>query len=145
VNEPDLIGTLREGRIAGAGLDVLATEPIPVYPLLEMDNVVLSPHLIDRSEECVCNTGRQSAAMCRRCNAEPHRHMSPIRRSCRGRARACPISAFEKRSAQSGHLRGIFERSAAPENFAPDGQLRRDDRIGGGDTAGAGAEINGRT
>jgi phosphoglycerate dehydrogenase-like enzyme len=63
VNEADLIKVLREGRIAGAGLDVFATEPIPAgHPLLEMENVVLSPHLIARSEECVRNT---SASACR--------------------------------------------------------------------------------
>jgi phosphoglycerate dehydrogenase-like enzyme len=63
VNEPDLIDVLREGRIAGAGLDVFANEPIPAgHPLLEMDNVVLTPHLIARSEECVRNT---SISACR--------------------------------------------------------------------------------
>jgi phosphoglycerate dehydrogenase-like enzyme len=63
LNEPDLVAVLRERRIAGAGLDVFATEPISAgHPLLEMDNVVLSPHLIARSEDCVRNT---SLSACR--------------------------------------------------------------------------------
>jgi phosphoglycerate dehydrogenase-like enzyme len=36
---------LQERRIAGAGLDVFYQEPLPATdPLLELDNVVLSPH-----------------------------------------------------------------------------------------------------
>lgn len=46
VNEGDLIGALRAGRIRGAGLDVMATEPPdPQNPLLHMDNVFVSSHL----------------------------------------------------------------------------------------------------
>ena len=45
VDEAALIKALREGWIAGAGLDVLETEPpAPDNPLLSMDNVALSPH-----------------------------------------------------------------------------------------------------
>ena len=46
VDERALIGALREGRIAGAGLDVFAKEPTPTdNPLLQMDNVVALPHI----------------------------------------------------------------------------------------------------
>ncbi|ORA17489.1 D-2-hydroxyacid dehydrogenase family protein [Mycobacterium asiaticum] len=46
VDEAALIGALRTGRIAGAGLDVFDTEPLPVaHPLRELPNVTLSPHL----------------------------------------------------------------------------------------------------
>jgi phosphoglycerate dehydrogenase-like enzyme len=46
VNEPDLIETLRNRRIAGAGLDVFAVEPLPVdSPLRGLDNTVLTSHL----------------------------------------------------------------------------------------------------
>lgn len=45
VDEPALIRALREGCIAGAGLDVFETEPPVGSPLLEMSNVVLSPHV----------------------------------------------------------------------------------------------------
>ncbi|HLY32720.1 MAG TPA: D-2-hydroxyacid dehydrogenase [Ktedonobacterales bacterium] len=46
VNEEALIAALRDGTIAGAGLDVVATEPLPIEsPLWSMPNVILSPHL----------------------------------------------------------------------------------------------------
>ena len=45
VNEADLIEALATNRIAGAGLDVFATEPLPSdSPLIAMANVVLTPH-----------------------------------------------------------------------------------------------------
>jgi phosphoglycerate dehydrogenase-like enzyme len=46
VDEAALIDALRHRRIAGAGLDVFAQEPIdPGNPLLQLDNVVCTPHL----------------------------------------------------------------------------------------------------
>jgi len=46
VDETALIDALRENRIAGAGLDVLAEEPPPAdHPLLSMPNVVITPHV----------------------------------------------------------------------------------------------------
>ncbi len=46
VNEKDLIGALKNGDIAGAGLDVFAMEPPdPQNPLLRMDNVAVTPHI----------------------------------------------------------------------------------------------------
>jgi len=46
IDEPALIEALRSGRLAAAGLDVFATEPVdPANPLLALDNVVLSPHV----------------------------------------------------------------------------------------------------
>jgi phosphoglycerate dehydrogenase-like enzyme len=46
VNEAALLDALRQHRIAGAGLDVYDIEPLPAdHPLLQLDNVVLTPHL----------------------------------------------------------------------------------------------------
>jgi glyoxylate reductase len=52
VDEKALCKALKEGWIAGAGLDVFEQEPIPVdSPLLKMDNVVLAPHISSASLE----------------------------------------------------------------------------------------------
>ena len=46
IDEPALIDALREGRIAGAGLDVVSQTPLaPDSPLWDMPNVFLSPHI----------------------------------------------------------------------------------------------------
>lgn len=45
VVEDELIAALRGDTIAGAGLDVMVTEPLPPEsPLCSMDNVILQPH-----------------------------------------------------------------------------------------------------
>ena len=45
VNEAALVDALRDGQIAGAGLDVYEREPLVHPGLLELDNVALLPHL----------------------------------------------------------------------------------------------------
>ncbi|MFW5940604.1 MAG: D-2-hydroxyacid dehydrogenase [Chloroflexota bacterium] len=46
IKEEDLVRALKKGRIAGAGLDVFETEPLPEdSPLWKMDNVIISPHI----------------------------------------------------------------------------------------------------
>lgn len=46
VDERALVSALREGSIAGAALDVFASEPVGArHPLCRMRNVVLSPHI----------------------------------------------------------------------------------------------------
>lgn len=51
VDEKALVQALKEGRIAGAGLDVYEKEPEVEPGLLEMKNVVLTPHIASASHE----------------------------------------------------------------------------------------------
>jgi glyoxylate reductase len=52
VDEKALYEALKEGRIAGAGLDVFEQEPTPLNnPLLKLDNVVVAPHISSASYE----------------------------------------------------------------------------------------------
>lgn len=52
VDEKALYDALKEGRIAGAGLDVFEQEPTSMdNPLLKLDNVVVAPHISSASLE----------------------------------------------------------------------------------------------
>ena len=52
IDEAALIAALRQGKIAGAGLDVFDVEPLPLdHPFRKMDNVVITPHLGYVSEQ----------------------------------------------------------------------------------------------
>lgn len=54
LDETALIQCLKEKRIAGAGLDVFAQEPLGKdNPLKELDNVILTPHTAALTRECV--------------------------------------------------------------------------------------------
>jgi phosphoglycerate dehydrogenase-like enzyme len=46
IDEQALVNLLKEQAIAGAALDVFVEEPLPAdHPLIDLDNVVLTPHL----------------------------------------------------------------------------------------------------
>ena len=50
IDQAALLDALKNGRIAGAALDVFWDEPLPSnHPLLSMDNVTLTPHLAGAS------------------------------------------------------------------------------------------------
>jgi len=65
VDEPALVQALKDGVIAGAGLDVYANEPAVTEDLLTMENVVLFPHLGSATTET-----RVAMGMCSLDNVE---------------------------------------------------------------------------
>jgi D-3-phosphoglycerate dehydrogenase len=62
IDEAALIDALRNGTIAGAGLDVLEQEPpSPNNPLFAMENVVITPHVASASTRMRPETRRRAA------------------------------------------------------------------------------------
>jgi phosphoglycerate dehydrogenase-like enzyme len=62
VVESDLIQALKSGHLRGAGLDVLEEEPPrPDNPLLQMNNVVLSPHTGGEDTRSFLTMGMEAA------------------------------------------------------------------------------------
>lgn len=58
VDEAALIAALREGRLAGAGLDVFEAEPSPAEnPLFAMENVIVAPHALCWTDQCFAGIG----------------------------------------------------------------------------------------
>lgn len=51
VDEADLVVALKSGKLAGAGLDVWENEPQPRPELVEMENVLLTPHVASATIE----------------------------------------------------------------------------------------------
>ena len=56
VDEDALLDALRSGKVAGAALDVFSAEPYS-GPLLELDNVVVTPHLAASTDEAQDRAG----------------------------------------------------------------------------------------
>jgi phosphoglycerate dehydrogenase-like enzyme len=58
VDQKALAKVLAERRIAGAGLDVLESEPPdPNDPILKLDNVILAPHALCWTDQCFAGNG----------------------------------------------------------------------------------------
>ncbi len=63
VDEPALVEALRNRTIAGAALDVHASEPPPpTYPLRELDNCVMTPHTASMTPRVIAHVSRQAVA-----------------------------------------------------------------------------------
>jgi D-3-phosphoglycerate dehydrogenase len=62
VNEADLCAAIKEGKVAGAALDVYETEPPPKdFPLRDLPQVIMTPHLGASTEEAQENVGIEVA------------------------------------------------------------------------------------
>ena len=62
VNEPDLCRALKERVLAGAALDVMSTEPPdPNDPLLQLPNIIITPHMAFYSEQSIVDLQRMAA------------------------------------------------------------------------------------
>ncbi|WP_294926086.1 phosphoglycerate dehydrogenase [uncultured Paracoccus sp.] len=61
VDEEALAEALQDGRVAGAGFDVFATEPATESPLFGLPNVVVTPHLGASTSEAQENVALQVA------------------------------------------------------------------------------------
>ena len=67
IDEPALVDALRCGRLAGAGLDVFATEPVDAdNPLLRLDNVVVTPHVVWYTQDTMRRYLAEAIDNCRR-------------------------------------------------------------------------------
>ncbi|MBW3625232.1 MAG: D-2-hydroxyacid dehydrogenase [Armatimonadetes bacterium] len=75
IDQDAMIEALREGKIAGAGLDVTTPEPLPPdSPLWEMENVIITPHVSGSSPRTRQRGVEFFIANLRRCQAgEPLR------------------------------------------------------------------------
>jgi D-3-phosphoglycerate dehydrogenase len=63
VDQAALYRALRARQIQGAGLDVFEQEPVPPdEPILGLDNVILAPHALCWTDECIGLNGRTAIA-----------------------------------------------------------------------------------
>lgn len=66
VDQTALYHALKDGVIAGAGLDVFHTEPTPAgEPIMELDNVIVAPHALCWTDQCFAGIGAADVAAVR--------------------------------------------------------------------------------
>ncbi len=76
VEQAALLEALKSGHLGAAGLDVFATEPVPAdEALLQLDNVVVAPHLAWLTTGTLDRSLKVAVENCRRLQAgEPLLH-----------------------------------------------------------------------
>jgi phosphoglycerate dehydrogenase-like enzyme/NAD(P)-dependent dehydrogenase (short-subunit alcohol dehydrogenase family) len=116
VDTDALVRALREGRLAGAGLDVMEPEPLPDgHPLFDLDNVVLSPHISGGADDAMEAMGIASATQALRVlrGLPSHRVLNPevLPRLAERRRRAGRVALVT--GATDGLGRALAERLAA--------------------------------
>lgn len=63
IDEDALYAALKNGRIHGAGSDVLEEEPFdPAHRLMELDNFIITPHMAGQTKEAATGVATGSAA-----------------------------------------------------------------------------------
>jgi D-3-phosphoglycerate dehydrogenase len=63
VDDAALIEALQSGHLAGAALDVFTTQPLPPdHPYLQLDNVIVTPHMAGITDESMMRMGVGAAS-----------------------------------------------------------------------------------
>ncbi len=146
VDEDALAEAIRDGIVAGAGLDVFAKEPCTESPLFELPGVVVSPHLGASTEEAQDKAGvtiAEQVLLALAGDFVPYavnvaaarRHRCGARLHGAGRA-ARPLLRRPARRAARRHRHGVPGRAGGgehghPDAVGPQGDLRRLDRGAG--------------
>lgn len=80
IDEDALYDALTNGEIAGAGLDVMADEPVTSSPLFDLDSVVVTPHVAWYSERSMSELRRKAAenVLALLCGGDPHGQVNEL-------------------------------------------------------------------
>lgn len=82
VDEEALLIALEEGQIAGVAIDCFSREPAQESPLLELDNVIGTPHVASHTVEAVAAMGRMASEnVIAGLKGEPLPHPCPLPKS----------------------------------------------------------------